>query len=394
MPNDKHKSASPEPPGAPVLRKVTAEIEQAFPLVARHTGLVLFDVDPHRLQVQWQVEPWHLEQTRQAFPAGTSDVQPELRLIRLDAPGDRRIAAVLSPPIETGETDGSARFDVSDHGVTYQVELGLASGDGGWLLLARSNQVKLPWPVGSSVSSRRGGDLPGVIDRERSIDEEAAVSEGDSLPQAGKTRKSETHMAKRPAGVGQPSVFDPTLADSGARLIPVFPHPRPRSAWSPPVGFLQVIGVLDAVEPESEAVPLPVISQPVPEAMKDVAGPRESDHLSEDMPSLRLPSALHQESESSASGELPVFPSFDPYCAVSSSHLPVDMASGPETEMYAELLVYGRATPGSSIRILGQSLTVGPNGRFFMRRTLDDTRLAGEVSFPSPSGENEEPQAE
>lgn len=123
-----------------------------------------------------------------------------------------------------------------------------------------------------------------------------------------------------------------------------------------------------------------------------VSNPPEPNRLSAGSPPPIVPSS--RRSEAGEPGDLPVFPLFDPYRTISSSHLSTDAVSQPDVEIHGELLIYGRATPGISIRVFGQSLRVGANGRFSVRRVLDETQLAGEFAPPSPAGEAGGPEPE
>ncbi|MGB7551001.1 MAG: hypothetical protein WBM15_05485, partial [Chromatiaceae bacterium] len=125
------------------LRAVAAGIEREFPLTSRRTLLSLFDLDPDQLQAQWQVESGQLALVRGAFPVGLQGIHQRLRLLREDA-GHLEVAA-LSLPAGELDAQGVARFLVSGGpGVLYRAELGLATPEGGWILLARSNLATLP----------------------------------------------------------------------------------------------------------------------------------------------------------------------------------------------------------------------------------------------------------
>ncbi len=205
----------PETPGggwAPErLRAVAAGIERDFPLTSRRTLLSLFDLDPDQLQAQWQVESGQLALVRGAFPVGLEGIHQRLRLLREDA-GQREVAA-LSLPAGELDAQGVARFLVSGGpGVVYRAELGLATPEGGWILLARSNLATLPPRPMRLIPPR----TPGFV-----RDQEAA---GAPLPPSAPVSASEE--------VAPP--WDPTLADTGQELEPEFP--RPPTGAAPAVG--------------------------------------------------------------------------------------------------------------------------------------------------------------
>jgi hypothetical protein len=194
------------------LRAVAEAIEREFPLAVRQTLLRLFDLDPDQLQAQWQVEPERLVQARGAFPVGLTGVRPRLRLLRPEAGAAAREVAALSLPDDAASLGGVARFlAAGGPGVFYQAELGLASPEGGWVLLARSNLASLPPAPRLNLPPGRGKG-PGAWDR---------------------------RMAPAPAILPTPDpIQDPTLAATGLPLSPVFPQPvvaasRPAaSAWA------------------------------------------------------------------------------------------------------------------------------------------------------------------
>ncbi len=174
------------------LRALAAEVERAFPLTCRRTLLILADLDPDQLQAQWQVEPGLLALVKGGFPADLAGVGPRLRLLRVDA-GDREVAT-LSLPDGRGDAGGVARFLVSGGpGVNYRAELGLASPEGGWLLLTRSNVATVP------LQPREVGTT--LMTSTEVGEGEGAGGEDLTIP------------------------LDPTLADPGVPLTPVFPMP-------------------------------------------------------------------------------------------------------------------------------------------------------------------------
>lgn len=205
----------PETPGsgwAPErLRAVAAGIERDFPLTSRRTLLSLFDLDPDQLQAQWQVESGQLALVRGAFPVGLEGIHQRLRLLREDA-GQLEVAA-LSLPAGELDAQGVARFLVSGGpGVLYRAELGLATPEGGWILLARSNLATLPPRPMRRIPPRPVGS-GGAHEAARA-----------PLPPS----------APPPAREEAAPPWDPTLEDTGLALAPEFP--RPPTGAAPAVG--------------------------------------------------------------------------------------------------------------------------------------------------------------
>lgn len=378
MPKSADRADPPNDLDPSSLGEVAAETDQTFPLVIRRTGLVLFDVDPEHLQAQWQVESDHLEKARSAFPAEASDVQPVLRLLRADAPAGEREVAVR----ELAKVEGTVRFSVSDHGAMFLAELGLVSRDGGWLLLARSNQVQLPQPIRRPIPVRTEPltqspqPLQPAFVAHRHDQPGARPSLPDTLQGVGRGQRQAEDRTSAP--------FDATLAHSGARIAPIFPQPLQTSAWSPEAPFERVINALHGVDADGESVPLPVSSSVHARPSRADGGwePRSSSvplgaaHSSGELPPPLLPP---RSSTRSIHRDLPEFPAYDPFAGVSSRSPIGSSPQRPGIEVQAEVLVSGRAEPGSLIDLFGQRLRVGADGRFMLRRALDDPMLLGLV---------------
>ena len=244
------------------LRAIAARVERAFPLTCRRTLLILSDLDPDQLQAQWQVEPGHLALVRGGFPSGLDGVRPRLRLLRVDA-GDREVAA-LSLPDGGGQEGGVVRFLVSGGlGTRYRAELGLASPEGGWLLLTRSEVASVP---------NRPPEVESIC---RDFPSNPAEASGAGV-----------------ASLAASDLRDPTLADPGVPLAPVFPlpslpegvadHLAPGAtvAILPWFRRLPAPGIIPAFRPP--VIPLIIAREPPPpaqpgEARPGIEGPGEGD---------------------------------------------------------------------------------------------------------------------
>ncbi len=250
------------------LRAIAARVERAFPLTCRRTLLILSDLDPDQLQAQWQVEPGHLALVRGGFPSGLDGVRPRLRLLRVDA-GDREVAA-LSLPDGGGQEGGVVRFLVSGGlGTHYRAELGLASPEGGWLLLTRSEVVSVP-PRPREIAAYRvapEGPVEQADGPPTETPSEVASApnrppEVESLCRDFPSNPAEASGAGE-APIASSVLVDPTLADPGVHLAPVFPLPLLPEA---PIGYLAprqttaaLAGVAAALAARGRFRPLPVL---------------------------------------------------------------------------------------------------------------------------------------
>jgi len=405
------------------LRAVAEGVRREFPLVATRSALVLYDVDPSQVQAQWQVSDAALASAANAFPAGATQVRALLRLRRIAADGSSQELAALPQPAGAGTLSGVARLHVGEAGAELEAELGLASGEGGWLLLVRSNRIRLPdapRPVTDAARSipdpppmGRAGVAPAMLvdapdtpstrqdTRVAPDDDNTAVMPGvphpDPVPEAagdkGRLRRisgvtdgaggTRTALAASPAatpfaptdaepeaGVGDARGDDlrvePALAASGPALAPEFPL-----CWADPARagrYLRLIGqasaspaAVAATDARSPEVVAPR-SSPV-----SMTGPGPWPELS---PPL-LPSGAQAEL---AQGGAPR----DPRGSLSSVVLH-GLAPPPDLEIHAELRLWGRAGPGSLVAVFGRPLRVGPDGRFSLRLALRDPELIAEA---------------
>ena len=279
------------------LRAIAARVERAFPLTCRRTLLILSDLDPDQLQAQWQVEPGHLALVRGGFPSGLDGVRPRLRLLRVDA-GDREVAA-LSLPDGGGQEGGVVRFLVSGGlGTRYRAELGLASPEGGWLLLTRSEVASVPTRPCEIAASRvapEGPVEPADAPPTETPSEVASVPnrppEVESICRDFPSNPAEASGAGE-APIAASVLVDPTLADPGVPLAPVFPlpglpegvadHLAPGAtvAILPWFRRLPAPGIIPAFRPP--VIPLIIAREPPPpaqpgEARPGIEGPGEGD---------------------------------------------------------------------------------------------------------------------
>jgi hypothetical protein len=372
MPEGAEKGGRPAQLDGARLREVAAEIEREFPSVTRRTALVLFEVDPDHLQAQWQLVPDDLREAQDAFPAGASAVRPQVRLAGTGPRKDDSPAPVYLPEAVSGDAfGGTASFRVPERAGEYVAELGVTSAEGGWLLLARSNRVRPPSPVGDAVPPAAAAALTGP---ERTL----PAGSGGNATRVPTLPESAAEPFRR-RDEAPPGDFDPTLQDSGIRLPPVFPNPARRSGWAPVAPFLCVITALAPPGQGFPSVPLPV-----PASSGAPSGERSAFSPSVHGDGVRA-AATDEVQASSPPGpdagvearDLPDFPSYDPSAAVSSHALAGRGEGRARLELRVELLVYGEAEPGSLVRLFGQDLRVGPGGRFFLRRLLESPALEG-----------------
>lgn len=358
--------------GSVELKSIAEEIAREFPLLLQGSGLVLYDVDPYHLQVQWQISPDVLARARSSFPPQSNVVGLILRLQRLDAEGGPRELASLTRKAGAAGLQGQARFGVDGEGGVYQVELGMASADGGWLLLTRSNRVQPPRSPEATVPL---GSAP-AEDEVFQADHLEMIAPGlpfEAEPSAKSERSSNkvfeaTSQESARVAAAQERLWDvePALAAVGRPLEPVFPLPgqvEPGRATRPLVGKAALGSEADTVAGDETRTPeLPTALQPT--------------HSGDAGTWAELPRPLLPSTPSMDDGEWSAAASaYEPRGALSSRELSQPGTRGPDIEFNAELRVWGRAAPGSLIDIFGREVQVGADGRFSLRCPMDDPLL-------------------
>jgi hypothetical protein len=328
------------------LRTFSEEISRDFAPQLEHTALVLYDRDPEHLQAQWYVTPEELAQARCLFHDQAASARQVLRLRRLARDGKAEV--VDSVPQQSGESkrDGQESFALQGDGAEYECELGLESDTGGWLLLARSNRITLP--VGSPPSS----NIP-LTPRNSRIRESS---------QGGKIQG--------PSGP-QDMLVEAALAAVGEPLYPVFPNlelnPEDSQARlrPPPSGenASRAETRSGIAQSPDGTVPQSRLDGQIPDSAPPVTGLGA-------MPPPLLPSTPDRERPPDLAGTL-----YDPRAALSSATPRGSQSERFDLEIRAELIVEGRASPGSTVELFGHVVPTGEDGRFFIRRPVEDPML-------------------
>jgi hypothetical protein len=349
---------------AKALRALSEEISHQFAPQLEHTALLLYDRDPEHLQVQWYVTPEDLAGARGAFPGSGADLCQVLHLRRLDEDGRAHVVASTRQGGTEPTGVGHADFALQGDGAEYECELGLESDRGGWLVLVRSNRVMLP--------ARRFPPPP-----------RPGASSRDSEVQGGPRKVVENwkELEDRPV--------EAALAAVGHPLPPVFPRlesdvfPAPRDSLS---ANERILGGTDAwnrkLELGSGAVP-----QPGLELRTASADSQEGSWAA--MPPPLLPSWAPR---GRSPDLLDTF--YDPRAALSSAAVRGTRTPLSEMDIQVELVVQGHAAPGSVVELFGHRLPVGDDGRFYVRRPIEDPRLLELVvrGRPLPGPGDPEPE--
>lgn len=343
------------------LRTLAEEINRQLSPRIEQTTLLLYELDPERLQAQWYVTQDDFARVRAVFPGEPADLRQALRLCRLDSEGRAEVVerAVTAASCET--LQGYQRFAPDQVDAEYECELGLESAGGGWVMLVRSNRVRLA-----------GRDIP-----------PGGISAELGRRQAPAQRGERTEGGD---GFGEPRV-EPALAAEGEVLYPVFPHPGSVDRDS---------GIRPALEDRARAEGSNKGSaRSLPERAEEgrVRGQGGgADAVSgsdwSEMPPPLLPSTWNQ---SPADGSIP---RYDPRAALSSSALRGSVRMQAELDVDAELVVRGQAAPDTLIDLFGLSVRTRKDGRFSISRPVSDPlvlslALGGQLEANSDDSKSE-----
>jgi hypothetical protein len=276
---------------------------------------------------------------------------------------------VTSLPL-AGAARGDARFALVNDGATYQAEVGLRNPDGGWVLLARSNQARLPRPVGIDIPAWDGVE-PEVPAEVESAAESRVAPAGHAssapepspnlvpgldldptLPPPYGTRPARWVVAAAAAGLPL-EVAGPATVPSGEAWV----------NWGPTIGPQ---GLADQGVPQPglgrsiDAVPAPLWPTGAWSESESVSWAQDPDLAN---PAPEQADALIQ------SGPQPPGP-------ISSFAL----GQGPEAPVIdAEVLVRVRARPGTLVDLFGHPLRVGPSGETTLRVPVADLALVAQL---------------
>ena len=333
-----------------------------FPDTSVGTRLVLYQTAAG-VDLRWQIDPADIAHARAGF--GGTEARPVLRLHRIGMAGDGRLLA----DTDLGDDDaaaehGHAHYDDGDAAGLLQAEIGLASADGGWLLIARSNQLRAAAPAGVGFlhSTPRVGASASSVDE---ADPAAAEEWAGPGAAAGQARApAPLHLAP------EFPLVDPPLSER-ARAVPV----RPGAA----------AGV--ASEPGGAVAEVPAAQDAVDRAGGEPAFARRSDPSlvagGQARPLLRPP-GVGRGPEPPPGGVVPRLaphrPSPEPSAQAWAAASPV-AGSGPlrrqadGATLSAELVVHGSAPPNTLLDLGGHPYRVGPGGRFVLHIPIRDHQI-------------------
>lgn len=340
----------PAVPDADALSRVADEITDRFASRIDRSALVLYDLDPSHLQVQWYVSPPAVEKGLGVFGGEASGPRQVLRVCRVDSDGRSRVVESVVLGGGADPCSGQRDFTADPGEAELECEIGLESRDGGWLLLERSNRIRMQ------------GGRSGVAGA-------APVAPGDAVEEP----PAPDH--------GKPAAFEvePALAAAGQPLHPVFPNPG-RAAAPPPA--TDAAAPPDRPNGSGDGRPVHAGNG----AGLPRAGGQSARSAAKDGDALPPPLLPSDPTRGAAAGDLAA-PLYDPRAALSSAVFGGGRQWAADIEAAVEVVLRGRGRPGARVDLLGMPVRVETDGQFVVRRTVDAALLLSIARGPRAAHE-------
>ncbi|HSQ08022.1 MAG TPA: hypothetical protein VLM84_10090, partial [Chromatiaceae bacterium] len=261
-----------------------------------------------------------------------------------------------------------------------QAEIGLRNPNGGWALLVRSNQARLPRPVGIEIPAWDGvepeppaevgqpaqpqAEAPetGALSALAVVDDQAIEAAGIAV---GAAPRRDGAMGQPPAPGTRPALWVLAAAAAGRELDVVGHAPILAADAGPPRG-----PDVSPRGPEGQPGD-PWVPEPAIDTLTQTIQPAEPVPQSE---SLSWAQESHLEDTSQEQGD--AWPRHQPPGPISSFAI----GEGPEAPVIdAELLVRIRARPGTLVDLFGRPLRVSPSGETTLRVPVTDLALVAQL---------------
>jgi hypothetical protein len=366
-----------------------AEPVARFPNPDQAARLVLYPITGGGVAIEWLVEPALVELARAAF--GGQRPFAKLHLRRADQAGMRLAEAVLADL----DDNRSGRMLLQQPLLgLLQAELGLeAKSGGGWLLLARSNQLeavpeslplaaKLAATLAKAValaSAAKHANVGAIANAMAPAD--AMAPENATAPASARVQLNRSRADTAVTETAAPSLNHAIPEQQAAPPAAKTRAAMPRTPTRFPDRSLASIDE----SPALRGVAFPLVIRARSES---TFGPSNLAHGIEQEtspgqetmdpgPSNRQDDGLTTFRVGHGSGPLSPYPSSE------------------DAEIRGELRVFGRAAPGSLLDLGGYPYRVGPGGRFSFQVALDDPALLAALlaRLPRLPVEEREPPA-
>ncbi|MCG6941036.1 MAG: hypothetical protein LJE69_07275 [Thiohalocapsa sp.] len=356
-----------------------------FPDTAIGTHLVLYQTDDGAVDLRWRIDPADIAHARAAF-AG-AEAHAVLRLFHLGGNGDNRLMADAALGSDTEAESGLAHYAGGDAEGLLQAEIGLASADGGWLLIARSNGLPAAAPVEVDFLREQGPASAPVVAAADAAQSGAMAASAD----AGRSGTVAARDAAEPLRL-EPEfpLVAPELSERAASGV--VPGAAPERTPTVASG-VALASDLDAATDVATGARAPFGAGAAADTTLGRAGygarllaGADGQSLSEPPPGGVVPRLTQRplprpDQPETQPGPRPAAPQ--------PAQTPVP-GSGPlrpaadEATLTAELLVQGSAPPNTLLDLGGHAYRVGPGGRFQLRIPIRDREVIMRVLATLP----------
>ncbi|WP_462329073.1 hypothetical protein [Thiohalocapsa halophila] len=350
-----------------------------FPDTAVGTQMVLYPTDGGGVDLRWQIEPADIAHARAGF-RGT-EARPMLRLHRIGTTGaDRLLADTDLGDDDAAAEHGHAHYDGGDAAGPLQAEIGLASADGGWLLIARSNELRAAAPTGVDFlhATPAPAAIAGPVDATPST--AAHASAGPAAAKRETDAPAPVQLAPELPRV-EPHLSEPLSGPLSEQARAVSTQPDRAGEGGAEPGKLA--GVAAAQDGLDRAAGEPAFARRSDPSL--AAGGQARD--------LSAPPGAGSGPEPPSGGVVPRLaprqPSPEPSAQAFAAPSPA-AGSGPlrpradGATLSAALVVHGSAPPNSLLDLGGHPYRVGPGGRFVLHIPIRDHQLIRRVLATLP----------
>ncbi len=358
---------SPPPAVDPTLRDADgngAEATGEFPDTASGTQLVLYQAGNGGVELRWHLAPAAIAQARRVVSDASARPLLRLRLFGGDD-GSTRTLADADLNDDAAAASGLAVYGGEDAEGRLVAEIGLATRDGGWLLIARSNDLSAAAPVGAAFVR----DAWSVEPRQANAGQadagwpEVALDDGESPAVA---VEPPLRMGHSPAqSMGSPAASNQAFPLVEPELSGL--EPAGSLALSGPVAGSEQSTATDSTETPSGVV-VPRLQRTGPEGALPQAGhsgqsPTEPGPVTSGTPGKTTPGGPEPSQAAAGAATVPV-----------AGSGPVQHGAS-DLSLSAELVLRGSAPPHTVFDLNGHPYRVGPGGRFELRVPVRDREL-------------------
>ncbi len=368
-----------------------------FPNTAAGTHLVLYQTEDGAVDLRWRIDPADIAHARAAF--GGADAHAVLRLYHIGGQGEDRLMADADLGSDADAEGGLAHYAGAAGQGFLQAEIGLASADGGWLLVARSNSLPAAKPVGTD----RFRELAPAPEAPPAV---AALTDaqraGADIAPAATGSESTAEVPVPPLHL-EPEfpLVEPelsALATTGVapgRAAAALPAQRPDGGPSPAAGAAASAGAAPGIHTDNRTAtgtrgPLsPAAARGIDASLGPAnyaagrEGRADGQPPPEPPPGGVVPRLTQRPLRSPGQPDPPPEPGSRQRAQPVPGSGPMRPAVG-EATLAAELVVHGSAPPNTLLDLGGHTYRVGPGGRFQLRIPIREREVIMRVLATLP----------